>query len=318
MNISKSLFPYKKGFVTSNEFSESDRIFTLAIGSNNNINDWENFIDKNINNTIITKQNTTGFKQCLQLVGEGILDDYYLSFLSYSFKRGGWGIASLKHNKGSRMRGNIFELVADDTITKKKIVSLIRWKEDFPTLYKEIIVPVRGNDNKLYNCLVYIINTPKKITDINKTFPSLPLPPSSYYIGLIIGTNCNRWKGITERIMEKGIYHRKRFVELIECLYSKYIDPVNKPTFGLLRYIGSHYKNEDYRSYKFTKGNDIEIFKIHTLMACQCLVFYLNDVLYDKEVLNIIDNITDVELKSLINIIRMLFSWDNKIKNIQH
>lgn len=322
MNISKSLFPYKKKFVTNNEFSESNRIFTLAIGSNNNINDWKQFIDDNINNTIITKNNTDDFKKCLQFEDEGILNDYYLSFLSYSYKRGGHGIASLKHNKGSKMRGGIFELVANNTITKKKIINLIRWKEDFPILYKESIVQVRGKNKKLYNCLVYIINSPSKITNLNKTFPCLPLPPSSYYIGLVLRSHYNynfdsKWKDIVENIMKKSIYHRKRFRELIECLYIQFTNPANKPTFRLLRYVVSHYNNESFRSYKAATGEDIEVFKIQTLMACQCLVYYFNNILYDKGVLNTIYILTDTEVKALTNIIDLLFSWNNKLKNIQ-
>jgi len=322
MNISKSLFPCKKEFVTNNEFSESNKIFTLAIGSNNNINDWKRFIDTNVNNTIITKNNADGFKKCLRFEDEGILNDYYLSFLSYSYKRDGHGIATLKHNKGSKMRGGIFELVADDTITKKKIINLIRWKEDFPILYKEVIVPVRGKNKKLYNCLVYIVNTPNKITNINKTFPCLPLPPSSYYIGLVLRSHYShnfnsKWKRIIENIMEKGIYHRKKFRQLIESLYNRYTDPANKSTFRLLRYVASHYNNSSFRSYKGAKGDDIEVFKIHTLMACQCLVYYFNNVLHDKGVLNTIDILTEIEFKVLTNIIDLLFSWNNKIKNIQ-
>ena len=117
-----------------------NRIFTFAIGSNNNSSDWDEFIESNINKAVISNPNSkkvqtinndnlNSFKQCLSYVDEGLLNNYYLTFMSYSYKRGGLGIASINYSKGNKLRGCIYELTSDDKITKQNIINLIRWKE---------------------------------------------------------------------------------------------------------------------------------------------------------------------------------------------
>ena len=83
MNTTLSLLPNKNTFVKSTEFNENSKIFTFAIGSNNNMLDWCKFLDGNINRALISnlssgaskkyvnEKNINSFKKCLKFVDEG-------------------------------------------------------------------------------------------------------------------------------------------------------------------------------------------------------------------------------------------------------
>tara|TARA_Y100000996_G_scaffold103226_1_gene75380 strand:- start:263 stop:1258 length:996 start_codon:yes stop_codon:yes gene_type:complete len=330
MNDKLTLYPQKRDFVKLSDLEEKDRIFTFAIGSNNNKNDWMDFLDKNINKALISRKKTVtsdniqNFKQCLKFVDEGVLNNHYLSFSSYSYKRGGMGIATLGECKGCQLRGCIFELVADDTIKKKHIINLIRWKEDFPKLYKEVILSVKTKGGKSYNCLIYVINTATKIKNINKTFPAIPIPPSLDYIRLILLSHNEynfrkSWKNTIKEILNRTKEHGIEFNKNIKKLYDIYSVAYNKPRYKLIKYIEKNYNNVEFRSFRQAKDNknEYELFKIYVLLSCQCVIYASQNGMKEKNILNIIKALDEEEYVALINIINGLLSWDNIIKQLQ-
>ena len=340
-NINKtlSLLPYKKSFVKSRDFNENARIFTFAIGSNNNIRDWNKFLESNINRALISKQkaaksslkntskskyvnekNINSFKKCLKFVDEGKIKDHYLTFSSYSFKRGGCGVASLSYSKNALVEGCIFELISDGFISKREIINLIRWKEDFPYFYKEVFLPVIGQDGTKYNCFLYVINSSHVIDNLNNTFPILPLPPSNYYIKLVLESHKKfdfdkKWLNIVEKIVEKASYYRGRFNKHINTLFTSFNENPNH--YKLLKYIKRHYKNNHFRSFRLANNNEYELFKIYTLLGCQMILFSSKNAVKDSKISDIIKQISPIEFRPLLRILNMLLIWDTKIKNLQ-
>jgi len=331
INISSSLLPEKKGFVKSSNFDERNKIFTFAIGSNNNVKDWNKFVENNLNRGLITNtktidnNNINSLKKCLKFVDEGEIKDYYLTFSSYSYKRGGCGVASLSYSKNTCVKGCIFELICDGFITKKNIINLIRWKEDFPYFYKEIILSVTAQSGIKYNCLVYIINSKTNITNLNKIFPTIPLPPSNYYIKLVLESHNNfnfdqKWLTVVKKILEKARYYRNRFNNLINDMYKKFNNDSNKKLerdFTLIRYIKSNYNNTNFRSFRLAKNNNEELFKIYVLLGAQCILFASKNAIKNPYILKLLKNISVVEYRCLIRIVNLLLVWDSKIKMLQ-
>ena len=341
INTTLSLLPYKNSFVKSKEFNEESRIFTFAIGSNNNMRDWTKFLDSNVNRALISsggsrgsggsggsrgskkyvnEKNINSFKKCLKFVDEGEIKDNYLTFSSYSYKRGGCGVASISHSKNSIVKGCIFELISDGFISKREIINLIRWKEDFPYFYKEIILPVVGQDGKKYNCFIYVINSTNYISDLNKTFPMLPLPPSNYYIKLVLESHKNfdfdkKWLTVVEKIIEKAGYYRNRFIKHVKTLFTEFSK--NNSNFKLLKYIKRHYKNEKFRSFRLANKDEFELFKIYVILGCQIILFASKNALKDKKLSNVLNKISPLEFRPLLRILNMLLIWDSKIKLLQ-
>ena len=320
-NILTNRYPSINNFVNDIDFNEKHKIYTFAIGSNNNIADWKKFLQTNINKAEISDQkklstiNVSSFEKCLNFINEGILDNYYLTFSSYSYKRGGQGIACIKECKDCTMHGGIFELVSNDIITKKNIINLIRWKEDFPTLYNELILPIRTKENKIYNCLIYNINNLE--IELNNTFPHIPYPPSNYYIDLVCYShgyfNFNStWLYNLNNVINCTKNYRIRINNNIKNLYKLFNDD-----FTLITFIKSNYNNTNYRAFIKTKDNNFERFKIYTLLACQYLLYFIQKNPIQNDIYNIISSMNRLEYIHMYNLLELLSKWDIKIKAYQ-
>lgn len=326
INTKGNLYPKKDKFVKPGLVKDEDRIFTFAIGSNNNNIDWNIFLENSQNRGKISKtkyldgENIDSFRNCLKYVDEGILDNFYLTFSSYSYKRGGWGIADLRYDEGCKMRGCIFELISDDKITKKHIINLIRWKEDFPLLYKEINVRVQTK-TKSYNCIVYVIN--KDSAPLNDIFIQTPLPPSAKYIKLVLDAHRHHnfnpnWLITVENIQKKSTACRRKLTNLIDDLYKKY-----NTSYKLITFMKNNYNNREFRSFRQTKENKDkkEEFKVYVLLSCQ-YVIYLSQTpiltsIQEKKILKIINNMDFKEKRYISEITRHLITWNYTMKGLQ-
>ena len=181
-------------------------------------------------------------------------------------------------------------------------------------------MPVIGQDGKKYNCFIYVINSVNYINDLNKIFPTLPLPPSNYYIKLVLESHKNfdfdnKWLSVVEKIVEKAGYYRNRFNKHVKTLFTDYNN--NNQNFKLLKYIKRHYKNEKFRSFRLADNNDLELFKIYILLGCQTILFASKNALKDKKLSNVLNKISPLEFRPLLRILNMLLIWDSKIRLLQ-
>lgn len=322
MNVDFKKYPKNDRFVSIKNSDYNEKVFTFAIGSNANNDDWNRFLDTNINKAIIDKSNNRklsssnidNFRDCLKYIGEGVLSDHYLTFSSYSYKRQGLGVACIKKCIKCNLSGAVFELVTNESVHKNNIIDLLRWKEDFPGLYQEYLIPVRVNGD-MVTCLLYNIDDRKDIgQSLNDTIPRIILPCSGYYFNVIYSSHVkngfnSEWIDSLTKMKKSTDTCRGVLRNHFRMIYRAYN---NHESMDFLRHIMKNYKNTNFKSYVNAKDNDYEYFRLCYLLSLTQIGHSLGYPYEEKH--SIIDKCSKFELKSYIDILSVLQRWDSDMK----